>query len=718
MKIVLQNFKTGVLSTGEAPQPLVARNGVLVRTTASLISAGTDRAIIGLAKKGYLGKAMDRPDLARKVINRARTEGPWATYKVVKNLIAEPIPLGYSLVGEVVAVGADLNEVAVGDRVACGGLGYANHAEVVAVPRNLFARVPDGVADDQAAYVTLGAIAMHGIRQADQQFGAIVLVVGLGLVGQISVQLCRAAGYRVIGLDLDQRKLDLALQQGAAVALRPDDPNLASKIAALTNGVGVDAALLTVGARDSGALFAEVAAHCRDRARVVVVGDVKMDIDRRTYFEKELEIVQSRSYGPGRYDANYEAKGQDYPIGYVRWTERRNMQAFLDFVADRRIDMAPLTTHRFPIDRATEAYELVTGKTSDLTIGILLDYEQNEDVAISTPAIARTGKTLSGQIGLGILGTGQFAKGILLPALMETGGFNVVGVSSARGISAENVRQRYNGIYATSDGLKILDDSAVGAVVVATRHDSHGRYIVEALKRDKYVFVEKPLCLTEEDIELIEQAASTSKAAVMVGFNRRYAPLVGSLREHFVGRQEPMAMIYRINAGRIPLKSELGWVHDPQSGGGRIVGEACHFVDTLQAICGERPVSVSAFGVNPHRADLAGDDIVTMTVAFDRGSLGTIHYFANGGKSYPKERIEIFCQERLAVLDNFRKLELADNDRVRVTRTLNANKGFAEEAHAFLKCCREGSSPTSLESLIDTTRVTLAAIDGLRQSET
>src|SRR5215213_4839460 len=421
MKIVVQNFKTGALSVADRPEPLLRARGVLVRTSASLISAGTDRAVIGLAKKSYLGKALDRPDLAKKVIGKARTDGLWSTYQVVKNLINEPIPLGYSLVGEVIGVGREITEVSIGDRVACAGLGHANHAEIVSVPRNLFVPVPRGVDDEDAAYVTLGSIAMHGLRQADQQMGAAILVVGLGLLGQIAAQLGRASGYRVIGLDLDPRKLDLASRLGATAAFKPDDPALAAAVADVTHGFGVDAVLLTVGSRDSGAVFEQIAGLCRDRARVVVVGDVKMDITRRTYFEKELEILQSRSYGPGRYDPAYEEQGQDYPIGYVRWTERRNMQAFLDLLAEGRLDMKALTTHRFPIERAEEAYRLVTAPPTDLTVGIVLNYPAEPDAAVPSPAVVAAKRGVTGKIGLGVIGTGQFAKGVLIPAILGTG---------------------------------------------------------------------------------------------------------------------------------------------------------------------------------------------------------------------------------------------------------------------------------------------------------
>ncbi len=721
MKIVVQNFKTGVLSVADVPAPRAGAGQVLVRAHASLISAGTDRAIIGLGKKGYLGKALDRPDLARKVINRALTEGFWPTYKVVKNLIAEPIPLGYSLVGTAVEVGRDVADVAVGDRVACAGLGHANHAEIVAVPKNLCVRVPDGVSDEQAAYVTLGAIAMHGVRQADQQLGASVLVVGLGLVGQLTAQLCVAAGFRVAGLDLDPAKLDLAKAAGALVAANPADPALPALIAEMTGGFGVDAVLLTVGSRDSGAVFEEVAKLCRDRAKVVVVGDVKMDLSRRTYFEKELEILQSRSYGPGRYDTAYEAKGQDYPIGYVRWTERRNFRSFLDLVADGRIDPARLTTHRFPIDRAAEGYDLVTGKTKAHSIGILLEYPDRpvearvaaSGASAGGNAAAANPTAAGGKIGLAVIGAGTFAKGILLPSLIDTGAFDMVGVASGRGISAKSVADRYGARVATNDPRELLDDPTVQAVVVATRHDSHARYVVEALERGKHVFVEKPLAITAEQLDQVEAAARASSATLTVGFNRRFAPLVRDMAAHFEGRVEPMAMLYRVNAGRIPLKSELAWVHDPAAGGGRIIGEACHFIDTMQFLCGAEPVSVQVAAVNPRRADVAHDDIVTFTVHFADGSIGTVHYWSNGDASYPKERFEAFAQERMALLDNFRLLERVAGNATRRKRSFSVDKGFAGEAAAFAAACRGAGPAIPLDSLLATTRVTLAVAEAL-----
>ncbi|NQV82582.1 MAG: Gfo/Idh/MocA family oxidoreductase [Rhodospirillales bacterium] len=711
MKIVVQNFKTGKISVANAPKPAVADNGILVRTSASLISAGTDRAVVGLAKKGYIGKALARPDLVRRVLRKVKNDGLASTFKAVQGVIAEPKTLGYSLVGEVIGVGAKVDGVAIGDRVACAGAGHANHAEVAAIPGNLFVPVPPGVADEDAAYVTLGAIAMHGLRQADQQFGATVMVVGLGLVGQITLQLCRAAGYKVVGLDLDEAKLELARKHGATVAATPDDSTLAAQVAALTDGFGVDAVLLTVGSRDSGGPFEMIVPYCRDRARVVVVGDVKMDISRGDYFKKELVVLQSRSYGPGRYDPDYEEKGRDYPIGYVRWTERRNMAAFMDMLASGALDMQALTTHRFPVEQAAEAYGLVSGAHEDFTVGIVLTYQPEAD----TPpeAIPARAKKIDGKVGLGIIGSGNFAKSVLVPAMTNTGGFDVQGVVSARGLSAEAMKEVTGAQYSASDAQVLFDDDSVDAVVIATRHDSHAGYVLEALRRDKHVFVEKPLCLTRAQLAEIEVAAKASKGILMVGFNRRFSPFITDIAAHFSERSEPLAMIYRVNAGRIGLDSPSAWVHDADVGGGRIIGEACHFIDTMQSLTGASPVDLRASGLNPGRSDLVASDVVTMTIRFDDGSLGTLHYFANGDAGLSKERLEVFGQERVAVLDDYRTLDLIAGGRAMRKTSQIMQKGFAEEARAFLEACRTGVPPVAASTLVETTLVTLLAVEDL-----
>ena len=704
MKLVVHDFKSGDLRLASAPPPAVRPGGVLVRARASLISAGTDRAVLELARKSSLSKALTRPDLARRVIDKVKTEGLASTYRKVQTLITAPLPLGYSLVGRVAAIGDGVHDVSLGDRVACAGQGHANHAECIFVPKNLFVPVPDGVDDEHAAYVTLGAIAMHGVRQADQQVGAAVLVAGLGLVGQIAVQICAAAGIRVLAMDPDERKCDLAMAGGAYGAGAPGE--ISDVVGRTTRGQGVDAVLLTAASPDSGALFDEVAEFCRERARIVVIGDVKMDMSRRTYFAKELEIVQSRSYGPGRYDADYEEKGRDYPIGYVRWTERRNMAAFLDLIADGRIDVSALTTHRYAIEEAEEAYRVVS--SGDYAIGIVLTYPDEEDEAPAPPPAAK--KPVPGRIGLGVIGAGRFAKGTLLPAFMETDAFDVIGVASQSGLSAEALKDQAGARFATSDPAFVLDDDGVQAVLVATRHDSHAEFVIGALGRGKHVFVEKPLCQDRDELRAIEEAARGSSGILAVGFNRRFSPLIDDIRSHFAGVSEPLAMAYHVNAGRMALDGKDAWVHE---GGGRIVGEVCHFVDTLTAISGARPQSVTANAVNPKTQGLAATDTVTITITFDDGSLGTIHYWANGDVSIPKERIEVYSGGRSAVLDDFRRLDLHSGGKTETKRRRSQAKGFAEEARAFAEACKSGEPPIGLDSLIDTTLVTFLAVEDL-----
>jgi predicted dehydrogenase/threonine dehydrogenase-like Zn-dependent dehydrogenase len=712
MKIVVQNFKTGKISVANTPKPTVNKNGILVRTSASLISAGTDRAVVGLAKKGYIGKAFSRPDLVRRVFGKVKDNGLLSTLKAVQAVIAEPKALGYSLVGEVISVGSNVEGTNVGDRVACAGAGYANHAAIVAIPSNLFVNVPDEVADEDATYVTLGAIAMHGLRQADQQFGANVMIVGLGLVGQITLQLCKAAGLKVIGLDTDEAKLEMALKHGANFVAKPTSSNLKEKVESLTDGYGVDAVMMTLGSKKSGSPFSTIVPYCRDRARIVVVGDVKMDISRADYFKKELEVIQSRSYGPGRYDPAYEEKGRDYPIGYVRWTEKRNMSAFLDLLAVGSLNMQSLTTHHFSIADAAKAYDLVSGAKQEFTVGIVLTYGKDDEIA-PNPIQPVLGKKIDGKVGLGIIGAGNFVKSILAPSMINTGGFDVMGIVSAQGISADTMKENIGANFSSTDAMSLLDNKDVNAVIIATRHDSHGNYAVEALKRGKHVFIEKPLCLSHDELAQIEIAAKDSKGILMVGYNRRFSPFIKQIADHFKDRNEPLAMVYRVNAGRIRLDDPSAWVHDKEIGGGRIIGEACHFIDTMQFISGSSPIDFQVCGVNPNRSDLASNDIITLTISFDDGSIGTLHYFSNGDISKSKERFEVFGQERIAIIDNYKTLDLTFSGKTIRKTSRIMQKGFKEEAEAFLQACRSGISPVDLSSLIETTLVTLLVEDDL-----
>lgn len=710
MKIVTQNFKTGALSLIDIPIPNIGEGEVLVRTHASLISLGTDRSVIALGKKNAFSKAISRPDLVKKVLNRVKNEGFWSTFKVVNNLISEPRPFGYSLVGTVMKVGEAVDDISVGDRVACSGAGYANHSEVVAVPKNLCIKIPNTVNDEDAVYTTLGTIAMHGVRQANQQIGSTILIVGLGLVGQLSVQICKANGFNICGLDFDQKKLDLSKKNGANISCKPNDLDLKYKIDQLTDGIGIDAVLLTVGSKESGKIFEEVANLCRDRARVVVVGDVKMDINRKTFFEKELEIFQSRSYGPGRYDKNYEEKGNDYPVGYVRWTERRNASSFLKLIDAGRINPSKLTTHEFSIDNAMGAYDLVSKINKENIVGVIIKYNSKKkiknEIKINKKYILDTKK-----INLGVIGTGNFAKSILLPSMRDTKGFNFYAVSSNKGISSKVIAEKYNALVAYDDPIKLINDKNIKSLVISTRHDTHAKYVIESLKLNKHVFVEKPLAINSSQLQQIKDVFKKSKGTLSVGYNRRYSDQIRDLKKYFKNRTYPMAIMYRINAGFISENSVASWVHDKAIGGGRIIGEACHFVDVLQFLCDSNPISLDVAKISSSRFD----DTVSFTIGFEDGSIGTIHYWSNGSPLHSKERIEVFCQEKIGILNNFKNLQLINKDKIKNKKYFSSDKGFKNESEAFLEVCRKNAHPVDAEVLFANTDLTFKVIEKLSE---
>ena len=564
MKAVTQNLKSGRMQVEDIPPPALRAEGILVRVRRSLISLGTERAVIELANKGMVGKARQRPDLVQKVLNKARQEGLWSTFKVVRNLMDSPIPLGYSCAGEVIAVGEEATEFRPGDRVGCAGLNFANHAEIDYVPRNLAVKLPEGLGYDAACFVTVGAIAMQGVRLANLQLGDRVVVMGLGLVGQLAAQIARCAGATVIATDPDASKVALAVQLGAHHGIA--DAQLNGAVDQLCGGYGADAVLVCAASRSSEPL-ARAAAISRLKGRVVVVGDVGMQIDRRAFFEKEIDLVVSRSYGPGRYDPAYEVRGIDYPLPYVRWTEQRNMQSFVELVARGSIDVAPLITHRFPIADAESAYKVVTGEVQERVIAMLLEYDGPADlparVALSTAPASKLDRVAR----LGVIGAGQFAKAVLLPAFAASKALRIEAVSTASGLTARDVGQRYGARYCTSNAAEILADPEIDAVLIATRHDQHAALTAQALRAGKAVFVEKPLSITVDG--LVDVAAGAGRespaARLMVGYNRRFSPLAVKCKEFFAHRVEPLFITYRVNAGAFAADN---WVFDPKEGGG------------------------------------------------------------------------------------------------------------------------------------------------------
>jgi predicted dehydrogenase/threonine dehydrogenase-like Zn-dependent dehydrogenase len=672
MKQVLQTPRSGAVRVEEVPAPRLRAGGALVTLRASVISPGTERGKIELGRKGLVGKARARPDLARQVVEKARRDGVRETYAAVTRRLDTPSALGYSACGVVEQVGVGCETVAPGDLVACAGGEHATHAEVVFVPANLLAPVPAGLAPEQAAYATLGAIAMHGVRQAEVDLGSTVAVIGLGVVGLLAGQLARAAGARALAVDLDPDACKLARRVGLDRSVERDEP--VEEIArAFTGGIGVDSVLVCASAATPDPL--ELAVElCRDRGRIVVVGAVPVTLPREQLYAKELELRMSRSYGPGRYDPVYEDHGTDYPIGYVRWTEGRNLAEFLRLVAAGSVDVEALTSHRFSIDQATEAYDLVAGRGGDgrRPVGVVLTYEP-EPSALSprVDVLPAPPHRSAGTARVGLVGAGSFATRVLLPALATDPRVELVGVASATGVSARHVAGQRGFRYATTDGEALVDDPEIDAVVVTTRHDSHAALARRGIEAGKAVFCEKPLATRWDDLDALAEAYAERPVPLLVGFNRRFAPLAAALRDA-LPRGLPRAVAYRVNAG--PVTPEH-WVHDPVAGAGRLVGEACHFLDLACFLAEQPPVAVTA---TPLGAG-AGDDSVLVTVEFGCGSLATVHYLANGDPSGPKERLEATAGGTSAVLDDFKTLEIRRGGKRRVTRARGRDKGHRAE---------------------------------------
>jgi polar amino acid transport system substrate-binding protein len=700
VKQVVQAVKGGRTRVADVAAPTLRTGSVLVRTRWSLISAGTEKLIIDLAGKSLLGKARARPDLVKKTIEKVKREGVVATYRAVSGRLSGDVPLGYSASGEVLAVGAGVVGLAPGDRVACAGAGYANHAEILCVPRNLCARVPEGVDLKDACAATLGAIALHGVRTADARLGETVVVVGLGLLGQLAAQMLRASGARVVAVDRDAGRAALAKRLGADVAVSGDE-NPASAVMGLTGGQGADVAIVCAGS-DSSEPVALAASLCRRRGVVVVVGAVGMDLDRRTFYERELSLRMSTSYGPGRYDPVYEERGLDYPYAYVRWTEGRNLDAFLDLVAKGAVDLAPLATHEFAIDDAEAAYELVTGAKREPFLGILLRYDGDAATPQRKTPPPRAAARAGG-VRVGLVGAGAFATGVLLPALKSSPGVRLTAVSTAGGATADAVKRNFGFDRVATDAADVVAAADVDAVVVATRHDSHARLVVAALAAGKPCFVEKPLAIRPEELAEIVDAMTATPGVVCVGFNRRFAPASVALRKALASRTSPLHARYRVNAGAIPATH---WTRDPDVGGGRIVGEACHFVDLLAFVADSTIVRVSA--------ERVGDDGAAALLRFADGSTATVEYLTAGDPSIPKEHLEVHWEGTSYVLDDFRSLARHADGRRREIWSGSQDKGHAAEIAAFVRAVVEGgASPAPFEEAVAATEATFAMLDSI-----
>lgn len=710
MKQVLQSLRTGKTEVANVPCPAVRPGHLLIRTTTTLVSAGTERMLVSFGQASLLGKARAQPDKVRQVLEKIKTDGLAPTLEAVFNKLDQPLPLGYCNVGVVMEVGAGVTGFAAGDRVVSNG----KHAEVVSVPKNLCCRIPDDVSDEEAAFTVLGAIGLQGIRLAEPTLGESFVVTGLGLIGLLTVQLLRAHGCRVLGLDFDRQKLELARRCGASVVnlAEGEDPIAAAN--AFSRGRGIDGVLITASTSSSEPVH-QAATMCRKRARIVLVGVTGLELARADFYEKELSFQVSCSYGPGRYDPVYEEQGIDYPPGFVRWTEQRNFEAVLDMLASNRLETGTLVSHRFGIAQAEEAYTLVTGEAPSL--GILLTYpgpDEQTDASLRNPTVPLAlSAAPKGRTTLGFIGSGNYASSVLIPAFKATGA-RLRAVASSAGVTGLQAARKFGFELTTTDIDQLLTDPEIDAVIITTRHDTHAALTIAALGAGKHVFVEKPLALSMDELARIRSAwEAAGDRILMVGFNRRFAPQIQRMRALLDGIGEPKAMVMTVNPGAIPPNH---WTQDPKVGGGRIVGEACHFIDLLRFLAGSPICDVQASALGGSAGGPATDDKASITLRFVDGSLGTIHYLANGHKSFPKERLDIFGGGRILQLDNFRRLTGFGWPGFRKLNLWKQDKGQRQCAAAFVRALSQGgtTSPISCEEIMEVSQVTIAAAAALR----
>jgi polar amino acid transport system substrate-binding protein len=708
MKQLFQDPKAGTIQVVEVAPPALRPGTILVRNAFSVVSPGTERGTVSAARDSYLKTARARPDLVRRVLDTVKREGVLAAYRKVQAKLSEPQALGYSSAGTVIAVGPGTSDhFRVGDRVACCGQNVASHAEVICVPTNLAARVPDVVSLEDAAFSTLGAIALHGVRLAEPQLGGRYAVIGCGILGLFATQLLRAHGGRVAAFDLDERLVERARNLRAETGLAGGTDDQVHAALAWTDGLGVDAVLVTA-ASTSDAPMVAAAAMCRDRAKVVAVGLVPFGLPREIAYVKELQLRISRSYGPGRYDAGFEEKGLDYPAGYVRWTETRNLEAFLHAVGEGRVSVGALVTHRYGLDEAPTAYDMLVSKEGPRPLGVVIRYA-DASAPPPTPPVptkVRQAGPVTGEVGLGFIGAGAFARGVLLPLLHGRAGTVLRRVATAHGLTAFDAQRKFGFKEAGTEPGDVISDPSIDLVFIATRHDAHATLVADALRAGKHVFVEKPLAIDHEQLLEVEQAAAASMGVLLVGFNRRFSPLAVTMRDALEGRG-PIVATYRVNAGSLPPGH---WLNDPVVGGGRIIGEGCHFIDFLAFLTGDAVIdSVEARCAGRPRGP--AEDVV-IQLGFADGSVGQILYTAKGDPALGKERIEAHAGGLSVVLDDFRSVEIMSGGKRR--KDTAGGKGHAEELTALLATVRSGGPPPiSLASLLATTRATLRVHDAL-----
>ncbi|MGI9573773.1 bi-domain-containing oxidoreductase [Alloalcanivorax xenomutans] len=708
MKQILQDMAKGGTVITDSPSPSVGTGSVLVSTTASLISAGTERMLVDFGRASYLDKARQQPEKVKMVIGKIQTDGLMTTVDAVKSKLAQPLPLGYCNVGSISEVGKKVNDFKVGDRVVSNG----PHADMVRVSKNLCAKIPDEVSDEEASFTVVASIGLQGIRLAQPTLGEAFVVTGVGLIGLLTVQLLRAHGCRVLAIDFDDSKLALAAQFGAEICNpgKGQDPVAAGM--AFSRGNGVDGVIITASTKQSDPVI-QAARMSRKRGRIVLVGVTGLELNRADFYEKELSFQVSCSYGPGRYDPSYEEQGNDYPLGFVRWTEQRNFEAVLDMMASGRLDVKPLITHRFEFEDAPKAYDLLTSDKSAL--GIILNYSSDvESRNIRSVALSDGGVVDPAKPVVGFIGAGNYASRMLIPAFKEAGA-QLHTISTSGGVNGVIHGEKAGFAHATTDTQGMLDNPDINTVAIVTRHNSHASFVASALDAGKHVFVEKPLAVNREDLETVQAAYERKGEKVpmlMVGFNRRFSPQIRKMKSLLEPISEPKSFIMTMNAGAIPADH---WTQDIEVGGGRIIGEACHFIDLMRFLAGSEIVSVQARGMGEAPGIAITEDKAAITLGFSDGSFGTIHYLANGAANFPKERVEVFAAGKVLQLDNFRKLRGFGWAGFKKMNLWRQDKGQSACASAFLSAIETGGpAPIAVNELFEVAAITLDVVDQLR----
>ncbi len=692
MKQIIQNYRTGELELAEVPVPLCSSNKILVKNAASLSSIGTERSIIELGQKSLLGKAKARPDLVKKFMDKAKKEGFIKTFREALGRLDNPTSLGYSSAGVVVEVGDNVHKFTPGDKVACIGAGYASHAEYITIPENLCCKIPDNITFEEASFGMLGIIAMHGIRCARLNFGESIAVIGLGLLGQLTVQILKAYGCKVIGIDIDLGKVELAKRIGAVSAFSDED-DFRNGVERATNGFGADAVIITAATKSDAPVNTAVDV-ARYGGRIVLVGVADIHPQRNEMWHKEVEIIVSKAGGPGILDPFYENKGIDYPIGYVRWTENRNLEEFLRLVAEKKIDVASMISHRFKIEQAEAVYKDMLDNRGGPYTGVVLEYPEisgrseatgNRTVKMQRPVAHNLFYVPSHNISLGVIGAGLFGKALLLPALKNIRDIKFHTLATSSSANTYHTAKKYGFENCTTDYKEVLENNGINTVLILTPHSLHAKMVIEALKVGKHVFVEKPLCINEEELNEIKDAyASFSNSdrspVLMVGYNRRFSPHSLKASEYLKGRIDPVIINYRVNSGFVPADH---WVHSEEEGGSRIVGEVCHFVDMMQYLTKSSPVRAYAERISGNNRTSLNSDNVVITLKFEDGSVGNIIYSAAGAKAYSREQVEIFFEGNTVLIKDYKESEYHKSGKKKTFKTLNQEMGYKEELQYF-----------------------------------